>query len=58
MTWRLSECKSIIVSTLNCSDEFAGAMIRGAGVLVYPRKFDRGLSPQQCIDDEMVYWNE
>lgn len=53
----LEECKSIIRQRLNYSDELAQKMIDGAGIAVYRAKFDRGLTPQQCIDDETNYWD-
>lgn len=56
-TW-LSECRQIIRQTLGFSGVLVDSMIAGAGLQIYRAKFDRGMTPQQCIDDETRYWNE
>jgi hypothetical protein len=54
----LSECRSILSATLHLTETKAAAMIQGAGIAVYLAKFQRGFTPQQCVDDELVCWNE
>lgn len=56
-TW-LAACQTILMTTLNVTETFAAATIQGAGISIYKAKFDRGLTPQQCVDDELIYWNE
>lgn len=54
----LADCQMIFVTTLNFTETIAAAMIHGAGISVYKAKFGRGMSPQQCVDSELIYWNE
>jgi hypothetical protein len=54
----LSECQIILVTALNFTEAAAAAMIHGAGISIYRAKFDRGLTPRQCVDDELSVWNE
>lgn len=54
----LAECRDVIIKVLGFDARLAGQMIEGADVSIYRAKFDRGLTPQQCIDDEVAAWNE
>lgn len=54
----LAECRAIICRTLSYSDDKATLMIEGAGLSIYRAKFDRGLTPQQCVDDELIYFSK
>lgn len=54
----LTDCQSILINTLSFTEAAAAAMIQGAGVSIYRAKFDSGLTPQQCVDDELSVWNE
>jgi len=54
----MQECSAIIQTVLSFDKETALQMILGAGMVQYRKKFDQGLTPQQCIDDETIYWNE
>ena len=56
-TW-LQECRSILIRTLQCSEEFAQKIIEGSGIDIYRHQFNRKLTPQQCVDKELIYWNE
>jgi hypothetical protein len=54
----LGTCRTILIDRLHCSPEFADLVISGAGIGIYRRQFERGLSPEQCIDLELCYWND
>jgi hypothetical protein len=54
----LYECLSILSATLDFTEANAAAMIQGAGISIYLAKFNRGMTPQQCVDDELICWNE
>ena len=54
----LAECCLIISATLQMDSATVIKMIDGSGEAVYRAKFGRRLSPQQCVDDELIYWNE
>ena len=56
-TW-LQECRFILIRTLQCSDEFAHKIIEGSGIDIYRHQFNRKLTAQQCIDEELIYWND
>lgn len=54
----LDECRKLLSQTLRFDHEKAREMVEGAGLQIYRAKFDRGLTPQQCVDDELSTWNE
>lgn len=54
----LSKCRFILMQTLNLDETKATQVMAGVGRSVYCRKFSEGATPQQCIDDELIYWNE
>jgi len=54
----LTECQLIISKKLNFDEDDAARMIDGAGISIYLAKFERGLTPQQCVEDELIAWNE
>ena len=53
----LAKCRSPIGTTLRMEAGTVDKMIKGAGEHIYRAKFDRGMTPQQCVDDELIYWN-
>jgi hypothetical protein len=54
----LDECRQIIAAALRCDTAKANAMVLGAGIAIYRKKFDRGLTPQECVNDEFSVFNE
>jgi hypothetical protein len=54
----LGTCRRILMDQLSCSPEFADLVIMGAGITIYRNQFERGLSPEQCIELELCYWND
>lgn len=54
----LDECRALISQKLGFDSETARNMVEGAGLKIYREKFERGLTPEQCVDDELSTWNE
>ena len=54
----LADCLVLISSKLGFDSATALRMVNGAGLSIYRDKFERGLTPQQCVDDELRGWNE
>lgn len=54
----LDQCRELIAQWLRCDETHASAVMLGAGLGVYRAKFERGLTPRECVDDELSVFNE
>jgi len=54
----ISACEVAISKALGFDKAMARRMIDGVGIDIFRDKFDRGMTPEQCIDDELMLWNE
>jgi hypothetical protein len=53
----LAECRSLIAAIFGLDDATVTKLIIGDGEGGYRATFDRGMTPRQCVDSEMIYWD-